>query len=383
MSFNGLVIVQNRVTQFDAPLYALIHQAQRFPISIIYTTPTTSSVQLDSELGFTPGWDHLSSYHYPHRTLKSTKFTDIWQLATEISSRKPSLVVISGYYPRSHLLLAILLRLRGQRIGLRSDNTLAHTTFNGLRGLLRRIVIGRIQRLFHTWHPVGEQAYLYMRSLSQTDRPTYRFAYAVDNEWFARKSVASRADRSAFLQRHGWPDDSYVVLGIMKWAPREDPLTLVSAFAQIAQNNPRLRLILVGDGPLREVVREACSSLGDKVWLPGYVSYSQLPEIYGLANIFVHPAPNEPWGVSVTEALACGLPVLAAEGVGAAHEVLTTPGCGALFPNSGVTALAQLLETYARDGVVWSQPSVACQQAADRWNYRLTIQAFEKALAAS
>ena len=151
----ALVIIQNRETQFDAPLYALIHQQQRFGLEVIYTTPASLNSECDDELGFAPRWDHLQGRPYPHRHLRSTSPLAIWRLARQLRRQRPQLVVICGYFPRCQLLLAILLRLMGQRIGLRSDNTLSHTTFHGLRGRLRRLGIGPIQRLFHTWHPVG------------------------------------------------------------------------------------------------------------------------------------------------------------------------------------------------------------------------------------
>jgi glycosyltransferase involved in cell wall biosynthesis len=377
-----LTVVQNRETQFDAPLYGLIHRTGSYPLSVIYTTPPEPGGNRDAELGFSPGWDHLSSHSYPKRTLHHTGPLAIWRLARELRRQKPALVVICGYYPRSQLLLAVLLRLLGQRIGLRSDNTLSHTTFHGLRGRLRRHLVGAIQRLFHTWHPVGEQAHAYLRALSGTERPSYRFAYAVDNDWFAAQSSIARHGRAQFLQSQGWPSDAFVVLGIMKWNPREDPLTLVTAFEQLYRRVPRSRLILVGDGPMRAAVEMACQPLGNNVLLPGYVPYSHLPEMYGRADVFVHPAPGEPWGVSVTESLACGVPVLAAQGVGAAHELLTSDMCGAVFPNAGASVLANLLETAASNESEGIYNASACQKAAGRWHYKHTIEAFEQALVA-
>ena len=84
--------------------------------------------------------------------------------------------------------------------------------------------------------------------------------------------------------------------------------------------------------------------------------YSQLPDWYGRADVFVHPAPDEPWGVSVTEALACGVPVIAAEGVGAASEMMQSNQsvlnqCVQVVPNGDYATLAMLacLADYSRD----------------------------------
>ncbi|MEB3352756.1 MAG: glycosyltransferase family 4 protein [Cyanobacteriota bacterium] len=268
----------------------------------------------------------------------------------------------------------------GQRIGLRSDNTLSHTDFHGLGGELRRFGIGLIQRIFHTWHPVGDQALAYLTTLSGCQRPNYRFAYAVDNDWFAAQSSESRRNRAKFLDEQGWPWDAFVVLGIMKWAQREDPLTLVAAFRQLRARVARARLILVGDGPLKDAVTAACRPLGNSVLCPGYAAYSTLPYWYGLADAFVHPAPDEPWGVSVTESLACGVPVIAADGVGAAHEALLSDTCGAVFPNGEASVLASKLEAYAASPFLREQCEPAAKNAADRWHYRHTIEAFQRAL---
>lgn len=375
-----LVIIQNRETQFDAPLYSLIQRRNLMRLLLVYTDSTIDTSNRDLETGLSPQWDHLTSCAYPSRVLRHTSLLAIFRLALQLRREQPDLVLICGYYPYCHLLLALLLRFMGQRIGLRSDNTLTHTELRGWRGRLRRIRVGMIQRLFHTWHPVGQQALVYLRTLSGTDRPTYRFAYAVDNDWFASLSFNSRKERLHFLAEQQWPLDTFVVLGIMKWNSREDPLTLVDAFQKLMSCNANARLILIGDGPLREAVEATCLPLGDAVIRPGYVAYSQLPVWYGRADVFVHPAPDEPWGVSVTEALACGVPVLAAEGVGAGAEVLLSHQCGGVFPNRDSDRLAEML--IQRSAGYSLHDRAACRSAADLWHYRHTIMAFQAALSA-
>ena len=375
-----LVIIQNRETQFDAPLYALIRSRCTFALQLIYTEPHTAEAGRDQEIGRSPQWDHLKSGSYCSSVLGSTTPWAIAKLAVQLRRQKPDLVLICGYYPRSQLLLAVLLRLLGQRIGLRSDNTLTHTAFSGWRGRLRRLGVGWIQRLFHTWHPVGEQAHAYLRAISGTQRPCYRFAYAVDNDWFAEHAAEALRERPRFLANQGWPQDAHVILGIMKWNDREDPLTLVTAFRLLLPVQPQARLILIGDGPLRPAVELACQSLGSAVLMPGYVPYSHLPTWYGLADVFVHPSPDEPWGVSVNEAMACGLPVIAAMGVGAAHELIVDGENGRIVPNRDPRALACALEQLLRDKTLASVWGERCHAVVGEWSYTQTIRAFEQAM---
>jgi len=58
------------------------------------------------------------------------------------------------------------------------------------------------------------------------------------------------------------------------------------------------------------------------VFFPGFRQIEELPKFYAHAGCFVHPALEEPWGLVLNEALACGLPILSGRNVGAAEELV-------------------------------------------------------------
>ncbi len=373
----GLVVVQNRETQFDAPLFRRLVEGRICRLWVIYSQERCG---IDPELGFAPRWDHLRPGSYPAQTLDGRSWAGLWRLAQAIERFDPALVILCGYYPRSHLLLALLLRLRGVRIGLRSDNTLQHSPAAGPLAWPRRQCIGLLQRLFDSWHPVGDQAHAYLRQLSGVQRPSYAFPYAVDNAWFAERCGRERRRRHQQLAARGWPPDAFVVLAVIKWTPREDPLTLVRAFALAAGRCRRLRLLLLGDGPQRSQVRAALAPWAGRCHCPGFVAYGDLPGWYALADVFVHPAVNEPWGVSVNEAMACGLPVLAAAGVGAADELLADGRGGLRFGSGDAAALAAQLQLLASSpGLCWSMAGEARRSVAG-WSHERTISNLQRAL---
>jgi glycosyltransferase involved in cell wall biosynthesis len=107
--------------------------------------------------------------------------------------------------------------------------------------------------------------------------------------------------------------------------------------------SPGAQLWLVGDGPerraLEDYAREHCRN---RVNFGGYVPYSELPAAYSVANAFVHPARYEPWGVSVQEALAAGLPVLASSKVGAARDFLTPGKNGFIYDVGDIDELRRM-----------------------------------------
>jgi len=296
----SLVIVQNVPTQFDIPLYNQIVRDKEFDLKVIYT----QEVIRDAETGCLPQWDHVKSHNYSHHFL-THKERKLSVLLDMVLSASPDHVVVSGYWPKLHRDLARGLHKRNISMGLRSDNTIEHTRLSGPRGWLKKRYLSRLLPLYNYWHPVGQQAAEYLRFVSGAAKPVELFPYNVDNEWFRTQAKAARTKRSAILQKMSLPKDSMTLLGIMKWSDREDPMTLVKAYKLLLRTYPKLNLILVGDGPLRKEVNQELKGIKG-VHLPGYVPYSKLPELYAVSDLFIHPAPGEPWGVSIQESLACG-----------------------------------------------------------------------------
>lgn len=375
-----LLIVQNLPTQFDAPLYNKLADEAGFALTVVYTqTSNGSGPRYDAEIGRAPQWDHLVEERYERIDLNAVQARRPAEVVALIAARSPDLVLISGYYPPLHRKLVLPLKKLHLRVGLRSDNTLYHSNFSGIKGLVKKLVLPVWLRRYDTWHPVGTLAREYLEAVSRAQRPTYLFPYNVDNDWCAQHSQAFRGHRDSLLADMGFSAQSFVVLGIMKWHEREDPLVLIRAFRQLLDAKPEARLILVGDGPLRTDVEAMIGDIRDKVCLPGYAPYSELPKYYALADIFVHPAPSEPWGVSVNEAMACGVPVVVSSGVGAAADLVVEGETGFVFSVGDSAALARVLAGYA------GSPSRevmrnACLKKMCDWSYEQSQATFQHAI---
>ena len=97
--------------------------------------------------------------------------------------------------------------------------------------------------------------------------------------------------------------------------PVKDQLTLVRAFLDLRTRMPelraRLRLVLVGDGPLLMQCRKMLEDgdAAELTWLPG--ERADIPEILRLLDVFVLPSLSEGTSNTILEAMATGLPVVA------------------------------------------------------------------------
>jgi glycosyltransferase involved in cell wall biosynthesis len=107
-------------------------------------------------------------------------------------------------------------------------------------------------------------------------------------------------------------DDAFVLISIRAWEPRYGILTVLDGFRRALSDNPHLRLLLLGDGSMREQVQSylAEHGLATFVCTPGFVPYSRLPDYFRSADAYVSCAFSDGSSVSLLEALASGLPVI-------------------------------------------------------------------------
>lgn len=100
---------------------------------------------------------------------------------------------------------------------------------------------------------------------------------------------------------------------------------LLEIFArEIAPRLPHCTLTLVGDGPDYDVFRAHASALGvaERCFFPGEFAVTDMPRFYRHADLFVYTSLSETYGQVVSEALWCGLPVVAFEdGMGVSDQV--------------------------------------------------------------
>jgi glycosyltransferase involved in cell wall biosynthesis len=100
---------------------------------------------------------------------------------------------------------------------------------------------------------------------------------------------------------------------------------LVSAFAKLAADFPQARLVLLGQGPLETVMRQALVPFQDRVEWCGFQPWEALPGFYAKGDIFCFPSRYDGWGLALVEALASGLPSIATDQTGAAIDLIA-PG---------------------------------------------------------
>lgn len=365
-----LIFFVERPTQFEVPFYRFAARDPEHHLRVVYTGGDPAVSAYDPELSRRVDWgfDLVSGYDW---AVLPAQRRGRW-LAAELSSRRYDLAIVNGYTQGTYLRAALAARKSGTATALRLDSVLFAGEASGRAFAKRALYRIVLPRLFDRFLGVGTGTLDFLAAHGVPEERRGLFPYAIDAEGFRDRSRLSPEERAAGRAALGAASDDRIVLSLAKFGPREAPWDLLRAFPAIAATDPSARLALAGDGPERGALEAEARTLGiaARVAFPGYVPYPELPALYGAADLFVHPAAEERWGVSVQEALACGLPVVASERVGAARDLIEPGKNGLRYPAGDAAALAQAI--LAALALRQADVEAANREILARWDYAAT-----------
>jgi len=108
--------------------------------------------------------------------------------------------------------------------------------------------------------------------------------------------------------------------------------------------------------------------------------YSDLPLFYAISDVFVHTARKGAWEVSIQEAMACGVPVIVADSVGSAYDLVTGKNTGLVFESGNVASLADSMMVMLLDSDLRQKFQDAAKEVIAKWSYQETLMNLREAL---
>jgi glycosyltransferase involved in cell wall biosynthesis len=154
-------------------------------------------------------------------------------------------------------------------------------------------------------------------------------------------------------------------------------LFLVGA-ARIRAERPDAQFIVVGDGPQRIQLEALAAELGIAPAVHFLGTRNDVPELLAACDVVALTSHNEAAPVSILEALAVGVPVVAAN-VGSVSETVIEGNTGRLFPAGNLEAyVAAALELLADDKARTGMAEAGRRLVVERWSLTAMVQGYER-----
>ena len=292
------------------------------------------------------------------------------RLIREWSRQRPDLVHVATEGPLGWTAVTAANKLR---IPVTSD---FHTNFDHYSshygiGWLRQPVAAYLRR-FHN-------------RTAATYVPTAELAGSLGAQGYERVEVISRGvdtalyspvRRSAALRRQwGVEPDGLAVISVGRLAPEKNLGLTLRAFAAIRRQRPDARMIVVGDGPMREAIVRA----HPEVVLAGMRHGEDLAAHYASADLFLFPSLTETFGNVTLEAMASGVCPLAFD-YAAAAEVIRDIANGAVVRSGDEDGFIARAVQLARADGLRAELGRAARRTAETIDWERVNDSFAAAL---
>lgn len=247
------------------------------------------------------------------------------EIKRRIASGGYGLLHLAGW---GHPLLwrAMLYARRRMPVTVQSD-TPAPRGEPAWKRLVKRVVYRALFRIPAMFTPAGTPQADYIRSFGVPARRIRIAQLAADIQHIRKVPHAAAPPTLLYVGR---------------LEPHKGIEDMLEAFAELVRTVPEARLLIAGDGSLRDRVARAAADCPGIRYL-GRLAGDELGKAYALADIALVPSRFEPWGLVVNQAMAAALPVIATDCVGSAPDLIRDGSSGIVVPTASPRDLARAM----------------------------------------
>lgn len=273
---------------------------------------------------------------------------DIWN---HLNNFRPDVVITGGFNPTMLYGFAYCLFRNKKHIPMSDAWEASERNLTFLHKLMRKV----IYKMSHAFLACSLKGKAYFQSYKLKPDSIYISHYTIDN---------SAPDQSNTIYKR-----NYDLMFSGQFAARKNPLFFIDVAKRLLQLKPQLKVLILGDGPMKEIILNELNKANIDFDYPGYASQEELPVFYASAKLFLFPTAFDAWGVVANEALNAGTPVLVTPFAGCSEELVIDNHNGyvlALDEEKWIEKCYQLLT----DEHKWKTFSENAKQTAARFTHQ-------------
>jgi glycosyltransferase involved in cell wall biosynthesis len=322
-----LAVIATHPIQYYAPLYRSLARSGKVDLRVFFCSRMGLEAYFDAGFGETFSWKGNLLEGYQHEFLEDDSAKSSNDLArldnpsvvSRLAAFRPDCVFIQGYSVKTMRRALYWAERNNIASLLFADSTFPdHVRFpkSWLKKAVLQFLYGNISGFFYMGD--GGRAY-HIHYGASADR-LFFCPYTIDEQHFEPFRRERALTRARFKAELGLADDDVAFLFCGKLIGRKRAGDILRAVSQIADRKTRDRMVLLfsGDGVLRQRLQSEAAAAGLRTHFLGFRNLDGLPEVYCAADALILPSEREAYGVVLAEAAFFDLPLIVAEGVGAA-----------------------------------------------------------------
>ena len=337
-----VLLLNNVPAPYFLPLFEELGKTPGWQLTVCYTTNWNRTV----------GWQNAtlserSSYRTVILDQLGFDFSDSIGISLSIAiklwsflgNERPDYLICYGYTLKPQILLLVWAMITKTPFALTGD---ANYYFDRAKGLKRiaksawlRLVIKRASALV----TIGIASKLFWEKYGATPLQLFSSRLVVDNDFFS-KAKDTLSETAKNWRNRLELRDKVVFLFVGRLIKRKN-INLIIQAAHLL-NPDEFDVVIVGSGEEAESLKLLASDESN-IHFSGNVNPDDLPAFYRMADVLVLPADDEPWGLVVNEAMACGLAVIAYKFCGATIDLVDSDN-GIVLQGFSIKELANAMQ---------------------------------------
>ena len=355
-----LAIILSHPVQYFSPLFRRLAQQPEIDLTVLYSSSGGSPAGEGSRVWAQGGLGHASfrglQIQDPEEPLAGRARAASGAYASpgivaELWRGRYDAVLVYGWGDVSAWLAMVAARLASIPCMITGDsNYIYEKDLPWLKAYVKKAVLRTLFRNIQAFLVTAPFNRMFYKNYGVSDDKFFFAPLPVDNEYFMQRAELARPRKSELRARYGIPADLVLLLFVGKLVPWKRPLDIVLVLKKLGPLFPNLGAAWVGDGELRPDLEAEIAKQGVKrAFVLGFKNQAELPDLYGMSDIFVLPSWRDNMGLATNEAMASGLPVIASgrTGVWGPGGLVREGETGFVYPAGDTEALSEAVRKLA------------------------------------
>jgi glycosyltransferase involved in cell wall biosynthesis len=189
-------------------------------------------------------------------------------------------------------------------------------------------------------------------------------------------ALRAQAERGLTREALGIPASAKVITHVARFRPQKRQELTLKTTARLRETLGDVRVVFAGAGPDLDAVQAAARSLGAEAWATFLGRQDNVPSVFALGDVTVLPSTGEAMPMSIIEAIAVGVPIVAAD-VGDVGPILRRTGAGLTFPADDPGAFEERCREVLSDPALHARLHAAADAAKEEVDAGTMVRRYE------